>query len=217
MSNIEFDYLLKYIIIGNPGVGKSNILLKYAYGQFNEEYQSTIGVEFGAINTEIKKKIFRIQIWDTAGQENFRSITRAYYKNSVCACVVYDITNTQSFNEVSSWVEDCKKYSPKTVIFVLIGNKSDLEEKRKITYEQGEKLAQKYGMLFMETSAKSGQNICKIFDESALKICENIEKGVYDFSDDKCGIKVGLDRDKFVLGDVENDELSGNRRKRCCL
>ena len=192
MSNIEFDYLLKYIIIGNPGVGKSNILLKYAYGQFNEEYQSTIGVEFGAINTEIKKKIFRIQIWDTAGQENFRSITRAYYKNSVCACVVYDITNTQSFNEVSSWVEDCKKYSPKTVIFVLIGNKSDLEEKRKITYEQGEKLAQKYGMLFMETSAKSGQNICKIFDESALKICENIEKGVYDFSDDKCGIKVGL-------------------------
>ena len=218
MPNTDFDYLLKYIIIGNPGVGKSNILLKYTQGKFMEEYQSTIGVEFGAINIEIKKKIYRIQIWDTAGQENFRSITRAYYKNSVCACVVYDITNKQSFNEISNWVEDCKKYSPKTVLFVLLGNKSDLESQRKVTYDEGEKLAKKYNMIFMETSAKSGQNICKIFDDSALKISENIEKGIYDFSDDKCGIKVGLNKDnKFILKDEINDGELNNNWRRCCL
>ena len=178
---VNFDYLLKYIIIGDAAVGKSNLLLRYVHGQFKPEYQLTIGVEFGAKNIQINDKIFRIQIWDTAGQENFRSITRAYYKNSVCACVVYDITNIQSFNEISTWVEDCRKHSPKTVLFVLLGNKSDLENERKVTYDEGEKLAKKYNMIFMETSAKSGQNICKIFDESALKICENIENGIYDF------------------------------------
>ena len=97
---VNFDYLLKYIIIGDAAVGKSNLLLRYVHGQFKPEYQLTIGVEFGAKNIEISSKIFRIQIWDTAGQENFRSITRAYYKNSVCALVVYDISSRDSFNNV---------------------------------------------------------------------------------------------------------------------
>ena len=88
---VNFDYLFKYIIIGDAAVGKSNLLLRYAHGQFKPEYQLTIGVEFGAKNVVIRNKTYRIQIWDTAGQENFRSITRAYYKNSVCAqlCTIY--------------------------------------------------------------------------------------------------------------------------------
>jgi Ras-related protein Rab-2A len=97
MSNLSFNYLLKYIIIGDSSVGKSNILLRYVHNSFNPVFNTTIGVEFGSTNIEINKKIFRIQIWDTAGQENFRSITRAYYKNSVCALIVYDIANRSSF------------------------------------------------------------------------------------------------------------------------
>ena len=137
-SAINFNYLFKYIIIGDAAVGKSNILLRYAHGQFKQEYQLTIGVEFGAKNIQLNDKIYRIQIWDTAGQENFRSITRAYYKNSVCALVVYDISNKESFNNISSWVEDCKNQSPKTIFMVLVGNKSDLEDKRQVTKEEGE-------------------------------------------------------------------------------
>ena len=130
--SVNFNYLLKYIIIGDSSVGKSNILLRYSQDKFNDEYQTTIGVEFGAKNIELDKKIYRIQIWDTAGQENFRSITRAYYKNSVCAFVVYDISNRESFNNAQTWIEDCKSQSPKTVFLVLVGNKCDLESNRLI-------------------------------------------------------------------------------------
>ena len=104
---INYDYLLKYIIIGDAAVGKSNLLLRFAQNDFKMEYQLTIGVEFGAKNIEINNKKYRLQIWDTAGQENYRSITRAYYKNSVCAILVYDITNRDSFEHISSWIDDC--------------------------------------------------------------------------------------------------------------
>ena len=139
----KFDYLFKYIIIGDAAVGKSNLLLRYTQGQFKSEYQLTIGVEFGARNVNLREKNYRIQIWDTAGQENFRSITRAYYKNSVCALVVYDITNRDTFNNVSSWIEDCKNQSPKTIYMILVGNKSDLEDKRQVSTEEGQELAEK--------------------------------------------------------------------------
>ena len=170
MSNkgeyLNFLYLLKYIIIGDSAVGKSNILLRYIHDKFNEEFHSTIGVEFGAKNLDIDGKIFSIQVWDTAGQETFRSITRAYYKNSVCSFVVYDISNRTTFDNIKSWVDDCKKLSPKAVLMILVGNKTDLEDKREVSYEEGSIYAQKNGMLFFECSAKTGQNIDKIFNES---------------------------------------------------
>ena len=161
---VNFNYLFKYIIIGDSAVGKSNILLRYIHDKFNDEFQSTIGVEFGAKNIKIEDKIYRIQIWDTAGQETFRSITRAYYKNSVCACVVYDITNRNSFQNIKSWIEDCRKQSPKTVFLVLIGNKTDLEDKRVITYSQGKEFADSYGLKYIETSAKKNMNVNEAFE-----------------------------------------------------
>ena len=176
-SAINFNYLFKYIIIGDAAVGKSNILLRYVHGQFKDEYQLTIGVEFGAKNIEINNKIYRIQIWDTAGQENFRSITRAYYKNSVCALVVYDITNKDSFKNILNWIQDCKNQSPKTIFMVLVGNKSDLNDKREVSYDDGKDLAEKNNMLFFETSAKNGDNIEEIFGNSAQEIAKKIEDG----------------------------------------
>ena len=191
-GSINFHYLFKYIIIGDSAVGKSNLLLQYCHNKFNDDYQAPIGVEFGAKNLTVNNKIYRVQIWDTAGQENFRSITRAYYKNSVCAMVVYDITNKDTFNNVQTWIEDCKNQSPKTIFMVLVGNKNDLEDKRQVKYEEGMELANKNGMMFFETSAKSGFNVEEIFNSSAKAIAQKIDDGFYELSNDNGRIKMGI-------------------------
>ena len=213
---VNFDYLLKYIIIGDAAVGKSNLLLRYVHGQFKPEYQLTIGVEFGAKNIEISSKTFRIQIWDTAGQENFRSITRAYYKNSVCALVVYDISSRDSFNNVTSWIEDCKNQSPKTIFIVLVGNKSDLEDKRQVTYEEGKELADKNELLFFESSAKEGTNVEDIFVNSAKEIAKKIEQGYYDLENDSCGIKKGINRNSNQQIHLGNEQPNNQNNGGCC-
>ena len=213
MSGVTFNYLLKYIIIGDPSVGKSNILLKYAHNKFTNEYQATIGVEFGAKNLTLDGKIFRIQIWDTAGQENFRSITRAYYKNSVCALVVYDITNRISFENVQEWIDEVKSQTPKEILLVLVGNKIDLENERVVSFDEGKKLSEDNDMLFFETSAKNGNGINDVFLNSCREIYQNIEKGFYDLNNEACGIKKGEnDNGNINLGNDDND----NKKKKCC-
>ena len=211
-QGMNYDYLLKYIIIGDSAVGKSNILLRYIHDKFNEEFHSTIGVEFGAKNLDIDGKIFRIQVWDTAGQETFRSITRAYYKNSVCSFVVYDISNRTTFDNIKSWVDDCKKLRPKAVLMILVGNKTDLEDKREVSYEEGSIYAQKNGMLFFECSAKTGQNIDKIFNESTREIDKRIKDGFYDLSNENCIIKQETMTSSITLNNNKNKEESGY----CC-
>jgi Ras-related protein Rab-2A len=213
--SIQFHYLLKYIIIGNSSVGKSNLLLKFAHNKFLDEYQATIGVEFGAKNVEIDNKIFRVQIWDTAGQENFRSITRAYYKNSVCALIVFDINNEDTFDSVQSWIQECKLQTPKTVTMILVGNKCDLE--CKVDRNKAKEIAEENGMLYFETSAKTGKGVDELFKKSAAKIKDNIENNYYDLTNETCGVKIGnllyddqiKKNKKLQKGDVE-------KKKNCC-
>ena len=211
--SINFHYLLKYVIIGDSGVGKSNILLQYINGKFNEDFKATVGVEFGAKNIEINGRIYRIQIWDTAGQENFRSIARAYYKNSVCACVVYDIANRSSFNSVQSWIDDCTKQTPKSILLLLIGNKSDLNDQREVQYEEGAEFAKRRNMIFLETSAKNGNNISDIFEKSVKFIDKNIQENKYDLDNENCGIRKGIKADSFV---ISVEKTKKHKKKKCC-
>lgn len=225
----NFNYLLKFIIIGDPSVGKSNIVLKYANNKFTDDYQATIGVEFGAKNIEINKKSIRIQIWDTAGQENFRSIIRSYYKNCCCAIVTYDITCRKSFESIQNWMEEVKCEAPSTVQMILVGNKCDLENQRAVTKDEGEELAQKEGIIFMETSAKTGVNIDEIFRRAATDICDKIEKNYFDLSSENSGIKVGKVNNNITVEKnnstsssttqlEKNKVIKGNAKtkKKCC-
>ena len=185
----KFDYLVKFIIIGDSSVGKSNILSVYRDGTFTEKKQPSIGVEFIAKNIEIGSSIFRLQIWDTAGQETFLSMTRVYYKNSSCAFLVYDITEKESFNHLDFWLCELKKEAPDSILYVLIGNKCDMNLKREVSYEEGNNYAKKNKMMFFETSAKNGDNINTIFKKSCEYIKKNIDNGIYDLDDDSCGVK----------------------------
>ena len=213
---INYDYLLKYIIIGDAAVGKSNLLLRFTQDDFKTEYQLTIGVEFGAKNLDINNKKFRLQIWDTAGQENYRSITRAYYKNSVCAVLVYDISNRETFEHISNWIEDCMAQSPKTVFMILVGNKSDLTNNRQVSFEEGKEMAKNNNMMFFETSAKTGENVNLIFEESAKEINNKINQGYYDLDSDICGIKKGLNAGGSG-GNVLINNQNNSENRFCCF
>ena len=211
ISEGNYNYLLKFIIIGDAAVGKSNLLVRYTSGQFKEEYQLTIGVEFGSNNVIIGDNTYRIQIWDTAGQENFRSITRSYYKNTACAIIVYEISNKKSFENISSWIEECKNTAPKSILMVLVGNKCDLEDNREVTEEEGREFAEKNGMIFFETSAKTGKNVEELFKESVKVIDQKIKENYYDLENDSCGIKKGNEEINVVLEtNLEKD------KKGCC-
>ena len=220
LSSENSDYIFKYIIIGDPSVGKSQILLRYVNDIFNEKYQNTIGLEFGAKNLNINNTLYRIQIWDTAGQEQYKSIIRGYYKNSVCALIVYDISNKQSFDNIYKWMEDCKNQSSKTILMALIGNKIDLD-KREVNYEEGKDFADKYNMLFFETSAKTGFNIDKVFFDTASEIIQSLENGFYDLEDENCGIKISVTSKKLKIINNKNDNNDGDEeiiieKNKCC-
>lgn len=141
----DFDMIFKVIIIGDSGVGKSNMLSRYLKNEFSLETKSTVGVEFGAKKLDLYGMKVKVQIWDTAGQERYKSITNAYYKGAKGCLLVYDITKKESFDNVDKWISELKFNGDKDVVIVLVGNKSDLEEDRAVQIEEAQHKANQYG------------------------------------------------------------------------
>jgi len=188
---MSYSYLFKYIIIGDTAVGKSCLLLQFTDKRFQPVHDLTIGVEFGARMVTIDGKQIKLQIWDTAGQESFRSITRSYYRGAAGALLVYDITRRDTFNHLTTWLEDARQHSSSNMVIMLIGNKSDLEARRDVKKEEGEAFAREHGLVFMETSAKTAANVEEAFINTAKEIYQKIQEGVFDINNEANGIKLG--------------------------
>ena len=176
MSSLDYDYLFKYLIIGNSGVGKSCLLIRFTDDKFEEGYVTTIGVDFKIKTLEIEGKSVKLQIWDTAGQERFRNIVSTYYKGGHGIMMVYDITDLESFRNLDLWLKEIEKNASKNVYKILVGNKNDLEKNRKVTFEKGKEFANLHGMKFFETSAKENRNVEEAFKEMTKDIINSLKK-----------------------------------------
>ena len=167
----DYDYLYKIVLIGDSGVGKSNILSRFTRDAFSSDTKSTIGVEFATRQMVDGDKTIKAQIWDTAGQERYRAITRAYYRGCAGIILVYDLTNAASFRNLDRWLNEIQEHGVSDAISILIGNKSDLLHLREITTASGQSYAEKHNLLFLETSALQNSNIELAFQNLISTIC----------------------------------------------
>ena len=166
----EYDYIFKVVLIGDSGVGKSNLLSRFTRNEFNLESKSTIGVEFATRSVQVDGKSIKAQIWDTAGQERYRAITTAYYRGAVGALVVYDIAKHLTFENVERWLKELKDHTDQKVVTMLVGNKSDLRHLRAVTTEEAKALADKFDLSFIETSALDSTNVETAFQNILTEI-----------------------------------------------
>ncbi|KAM5441604.1 hypothetical protein MferCBS31731_003285 [Microsporum ferrugineum] len=173
-NGYAYDYLFKLLLIGDSGVGKSCLLLRFADDTYTESYISTIGVDFKIRTIELDGKTVKLQIWDTAGQERFRTITSSYYRGAHGICVVYDVTDMDSFNNVKQWLQEIDRYATQGVNKLLVGNKSDMEDKKVVEYTVAKEFADSLGIPFLETSAKNASNVEQAFLTMARQIKERM-------------------------------------------
>ncbi|XP_036971228.1 RAB6B, member RAS oncogene family a isoform X1 [Acanthopagrus latus] len=178
----------KLVFLGEQSVGKTSLITRFMYDSFDNTYQATIGIDFLSKTMYLEDRTppqlslsepqVRLQLWDTAGQERFRSLIPSYIRDSTVAVVVYDITNVNSFQQTSKWIEDVRTERGSDVIIMLVGNKTDLADKRQITIEEGEQRAKELSVMFIETSAKTGYNVKQLFRRvaAALPGMESIQE-----------------------------------------
>ena len=168
--NPEYDFLFKLLLIGDSGVGKSCLLLRFADDTYTESYISTIGVDFKIRTIELDGKTIKLQVWDTAGQERFRTITSSYYRGAHGIIVVYDVTDQESFNNVKQWLQEIDRYACENVDKLLVGNKCDLTDKKVVEYTSAKAYADQLGISFLETSAKNATNVEEAFMTMSAEI-----------------------------------------------
>ncbi|KAG5265633.1 hypothetical protein AALO_G00244640 [Alosa alosa] len=163
MAKKTYDLLFKLLLIGDSGVGKTCVLFRFSDDAFNTTFISTIGIDFKIKTVELEGKKIKLQIWDTAGQERFHTITTSYYRGAMGIMLVYDITNTKSFENITKWLRNIDEHASEEVERMLLGNKCDMDDKRVVPTAKGEQIAAEHGIRFFETSAKANINIEKAF------------------------------------------------------
>ena len=198
---MSHTYQFKYIIIGDAAVGKSCLMLNFIDKRFRSEHDLTIGVEFGSKIIDVRGTKIKLQIWDTAGSESFKSITRSYYRAAAGALLVYDITRKDSFNHLTEWLNEARFNGNPSMAITLLGNKCDLETQRMVSAEEGQRYAKENGLGFMETSALTGANVNEAFEETAINILEKIKDGSIDVANQHGGVIV---KDKAQIKSASN-------------
>ncbi|KAL9250527.1 Ras-related protein [Drosera capensis] len=172
----DYDYLFKVVLIGDSGVGKSNLLSRFTRNEFCLESKSTIGVEFATRTLQVEGRTIKAQIWDTAGQERYRAITSAYYRGALGALLVYDVTKPTTFDNVSRWLKELRDHADANIVIMLIGNKTDLKHLRAVATEDAQSYAEKEGLSFIETSALEATNVEEAFQNILSEIYRTISK-----------------------------------------
>jgi len=169
-GSTSYDFLIKLLLIGDSGVGKSCLLLRFSDDQFTQSFITTIGIDFKIKTIELDGKRIKLQIWDTAGQERFRTITTAYYRGAMGILLIYDVTDEHSFNNIRNWIRNIEQHAAANVNRVLIGNKADMTADKKVETSRGQTLADEYGIKFFEASAKTNLNVVEAFTSIAIDI-----------------------------------------------
>lgn len=224
MASLPWDYIAKLVCIGDSGCGKSSLTIRLCEGRFSPHHDVTIGVEFGsrlvpvgpphtkpssstapASNSDglpdpprdtssTPQKHMKLSLWDTAGQETYKSVTRSYFRGASGALLVFDLSRKQTFQHVTDWLNDLRQIAEPDIVVILVGNKADLaqqdDNKREVTKEEAEEWAKRNGVMeYVETSAKSGENVEMAFMRVAERIYQNIQAGKYDLNDRRSGVK----------------------------
>lgn len=207
----EYDYLFKLVLIGDSGVGKSNLLSRFTRNEFNLESKSTIGVEFATKSLTVDAKVIKAQIWDTAGQERYRAITSAYYRGAVGALLVYDVTRHTTFENVSRWLKELRDHTDPNIVVMLIGNKSDLRHLVAVPTQEGTEFSEKESLYFMETSALESTNVENAFTEVLTQIYHIVSKKAME-TGDAGGATVSVPQ----RGESINVKEAGGKPGGCC-
>ena len=216
----SFDLSFKIIIVGDQGVGKSCLAIKASRNYFEDFYSPTVGFEFVSFNVKVQEKIIKLQIWDTCGQEVYRSLISSFFRSASLAIIVYSIDTEDSFNNIEKWLNDIKTQSNPDIKIFLIGNKADLEDKRRLTKEQGEQLCNDHKLaFFMETSAKTGFNVQNVFIQVAKELYlqhEEIKKRVSRPGTMIMPLPEDNNNNNLVKLEIEEEENT-KRKKFCCF
>ncbi|CAI9756455.1 unnamed protein product [Fraxinus pennsylvanica] len=207
----DYDYLFKVVLIGDSGVGKSNLLSRFTRNEFSQQSKSTIGVEFATRSIQVEDKVVKAQIWDTAGQERYRAITSAYYRGAVGALLVYDVTRHVTFENVERWLKELRGHTDMNIVIMLVGNKADLRHLRAVPTEDARAFAEREGTFLMETSALEALNVEKAFTEVLTQIYHVVSKKVLDIGDDPAALPKGQ-----TINIGTKDDVSAVKRTGCC-
>ncbi|XP_010927862.1 ras-related protein RABA2a-like [Elaeis guineensis] len=209
----EYDYLFKMVLIGDSGVGKSNLLSRFTRNEFFLDSKSTIGVEFATRTLQVEGRTIKAQIWDTAGQERYRAITSAYYRGALGALLVYDVTKPTTFENLNRWLKELRDHADSNIVVMLIGNKIDLKHLRAVASEDAQSFAEKEGLSFIETSALEATNVERAFQIILSEIYRIISKKPLSSSEPALGPSGGIKEGKAIEVSASHDD---NTKKQCC-